>query len=101
MGAIEQMMTERAEQIEEITGGTAIVHCEMYNGCRGGYFSWYGAVRGGDMDGLTGLSRSFSDLKNVMQRKCDEKRAILAKEIVARAEAERSAQLYDVIYAGG
>lgn len=46
-------------------------------------------------------NNSFNELKNALQKKCDDKRAAMAKEVADRVAERRSAELYDVIYAGG
>lgn len=102
MDAIEQMMRERASELEAITGGSVIVHCEMFFGSlRQPYFRWYAEVRGGQMDGTTSMKNSFNDIKCDMQKKLDDKRAAMAKDVADQAAERLSAELYDVIYAGG
>lgn len=102
MDSIEQAMRERASELEAITGGQVIVHCEMFISVRGQpYFTWYASVKGGQMDGTASMNNSFNELKNALQKKCDDKRAAMAKEVADRVAERRSAELYDVIYAGG
>ncbi len=91
MDAIEQMMTERANQLEAIVNGRVIVHCDMFHGLyRQNYFTWYAHVKGGTFSGHAAMTHSFDELRSAMQRKVDE-----------RNRENQSAESYDVIYAGG
>lgn len=97
MDAIEQMMIERASELEAITGGRVSVHCDLQKNHFDQWFRWFGTVTGGDFHDQFTMKNSFNELKSHFERCVNERNAMIAQ----KDAAEQSAQLYDVIYAGG